>query len=30
MRYTPSGAAKATFGVAVSRRWQNRNSQEWE
>ena len=30
MRYTPSGAAKATFGVAVSRRWQNRQSQEWE
>jgi single-strand DNA-binding protein len=30
MRYTPGGAAKATFGVAVSRRWQNRNTQEWE
>ena len=30
MRYTPSGAAKASFGVAVSRRWQNRTSQEWE
>ena len=30
MRYTPSGVAKATFGVAVSRRWQNRNSHEWE
>ena len=30
MRYTPSGVAKASFGVAVSRRWQNRNSQEWE
>ena len=30
MRYTPGGAAKATFGVAVSRRWQNRQSQEWE
>jgi single-strand DNA-binding protein len=30
MRYTPSGVAKASFGVAVSRRWQNRTSQEWE
>ena len=30
MRYTPSGVAKATFGVAVSRRWQNRTTQEWE
>jgi single-strand DNA-binding protein len=30
MRYTPSGVAKASFGVAVSRRWQNRNSHEWE
>ena len=30
MRYTPGGAGKATFGVAVSRRWQNRNTQEWE
>ncbi len=30
MRYTPSGVAKASFGVAVSRRWQNRTSHEWE
>jgi len=30
MRYTPGGAAKATFGVAVNRRWQNRQTQEWE
>jgi single-strand DNA-binding protein len=30
MRYTPSGVAKATFGVAVNRRWQNRQTQEWE
>lgn len=30
MRYTPSGVAKVSFGVAVSRRWQNRNTQEWE
>ena len=27
---TPWGAAKATFGVAVSRRWQNRQTNEWE
>ena len=30
IRYTTGGAAKANFGVAVSRRWQNRQSQEWE
>jgi single-strand DNA-binding protein len=30
IRYTAGGAAKASFGVAVSRRWQNRQSQEWE
>ena len=30
IRYTTGGAAKASFGVAVSRRWQNRQSQEWE
>jgi single-strand DNA-binding protein len=30
MRYTPSGVAKASFGVAVSRRWQNRTTHEWE
>jgi single-strand DNA-binding protein len=30
IRYTANGAAKASFGVAVSRRWQNRNTQEWE
>jgi single-strand DNA-binding protein len=29
IRYT-GGAAKASFGMAVSRRWQNRQSQEWE
>jgi len=29
MRFTPSGQAVATFGVAVNRRWQNRNN-EWE
>ena len=30
IRYTAGGAAKASFGVAVSRRWQNRQTQEWE
>lgn len=30
LRYTPSGAAVATFGLAVNRRWQNRQTQEWE
>jgi single-strand DNA-binding protein len=30
MRYTPSGQANARFGVAVNRRWQNRQTNEWE
>lgn len=30
IRYTPSGQTIATFGVAVNRRWQNRQTQEWE
>ena len=30
LRFTPSGQAVANFGVAVSRRWQNRQTQEWE
>jgi single-strand DNA-binding protein len=30
IRYTSGGQAKASFGVAVSRRWQNRQSNEWE
>src|SRR5215469_7034837 len=30
IRYTSGGAAKASFGIAVSRRWQNRQSNEWE
>lgn len=30
LRFTPSGQATATFGVAVNRRWQNRQSQQWE
>ncbi len=30
LRWTPSGQAVANFGVAVNRRWQNRQTQEWE
>lgn len=30
LRFTASGQATATFGVAVNRRWQNRQSSEWE
>ena len=30
LRYTPSGAAQCSFGLAVNRRWQNRQTQEWE
>lgn len=30
IRYTPSGQTVATFGLAVNRRWQNRQNQEWE
>ena len=30
LRFTPSGQATATFGLAVNRRWQNRQSGEWE
>ena len=30
IRYTAGGQAKASFGIAVSRRWQNRQSNEWE
>ncbi len=30
MRYTQGGQANATFGVAVNRRWQNRQTNEWE
>ena len=29
LRFTPSGQATASFGVAVNRRWQNRQTQEW-
>ena len=30
LRFTPSGQATATFGLAVNRRWQNRTTNEWE
>jgi single-strand DNA-binding protein len=30
LRFTPSGQAVATFGLAVNRRWQNRQTNEWE
>ncbi|MGH9137317.1 MAG: single-stranded DNA-binding protein [Acidimicrobiales bacterium] len=30
LRFTNSGQAVATFGLAVNRRWQNRQSGEWE
>src|SRR6202451_2901169 len=30
LRFTPSGQATASCGGAVNRRWQNRQSQEWE
>ena len=30
LRFTPAGQAVANFGVAVNRRWQNRQTQEWE
>jgi len=30
LRFTPAGQATATFGVAVNRRWQNRQTNEWE
>lgn len=30
LRFTPSGQGVASFGVAVSRRWQNRQTNEWE
>jgi len=30
LRFTPSGQAVATFGLAVNRRWQNRQTQDWE
>ena len=30
LRYTASGQAVASFGLAVNRRWQNRQTQAWE
>jgi single-strand DNA-binding protein len=30
LRFTPTGQANASFGVAVNRRWQNRQTNEWE
>jgi single-strand DNA-binding protein len=30
LRFTSGGAAQTTFGLAVNRRWQNRQTQEWE
>lgn len=30
LRYTPTGQATATFGLAVNRRWQNKQTQAWE
>ena len=30
LRFTASGAATCSFGVAVNRKWQNRQTNEWE
>jgi single-strand DNA-binding protein len=30
LRFTPSGQARALLGLAVNRRWQNRQTNEWE
>lgn len=30
LRFTPSGQATASFGLAVNRKWQNRQTREWE
>lgn len=30
LRFTQSGTAVASFGLAVNRRWQNKATQEWE
>ena len=30
IRYTRDGQATVTFGLAVNRRWQNRQTSEWE
>ena len=30
LRFTPGGQAVVTFGLAVNRRWRNRQTDEWE
>lgn len=30
LKYTPNGNAVVNLGIAVNRRWQNRQTQEWE
>lgn len=30
LRFLPNGTANTTFGLAVNRRWQNRQTNEWE
>jgi single-strand DNA-binding protein len=30
LRYTANGQANANFGLAVNRRWMNRQTNEWE
>ncbi len=30
LRYTPSGAALASFGVAVNRRWRDQQTNDWK
>lgn len=30
LRFTPSGQPNCTFGLAVNRRWQNKQTNEWE
>lgn len=30
IRYTPGGQPVATFGLAVNRRWRNKQTDEWE
>src|SRR3974377_2121111 len=30
LRFTNTGQATTSFGLAVNRRWQNRQTQEWE
>lgn len=30
LRFTAGGAAVASFGIAVNRRWQNKQTNEWE